>query len=260
MLDLERSPKREVQVGRIKFIFIFAVVTSAAIAAGAGLPPEVADRLEKAVSLDDDGFVGTYRITISSVVQKPNGKSREESLIEAEIVNPGDGVTRRRLLKYIENGSDVTEKKRTKFERENGGGPDNGDDDEDLAEPFGSTADKYRFGAPEVRGSTVVVDFEPAAGHEDDEDIARGVIAWDKESFEPRWLEIAAIHPPKPLKELRLRMEFKEIGDNLFVSRLLTDGLAKILLLKREFHMEINFDDIRPASKDSDALSHKKSP
>lgn len=247
-------------MARIRFIFIFAVVSAAAIAAGAGLPPEVADRLENAVSLDDGEFVGAYRITISSVVQKPNGKSREESLIEAEVVNQGDGVTRRRLLKYIEDGSDVTEKKRGKFESEEGGRPDDGEDDEDLANPFGRTAKKYRFGAPEIRGTTAVVEFEPAAGHEEDEDIARGVIAWDKESFEPRWLEMAAVHPPKPLKELRLRMEFEEIGNDLFMSRLMTDGLAKILLLKREFHVEIHFEDIRPASKTSDAPSQKQSP
>jgi hypothetical protein len=49
-------------------------------------------------------------MTLSSVVQKPNGKAREESLIEAEIVNHGDGASRRRLLRFIEDGSDVTEK------------------------------------------------------------------------------------------------------------------------------------------------------
>ncbi len=77
-----------------------------------------------------------------------------------------------------------------------------------------------------------------------DEDIARGAIAWDEDSLQPRWLEMVAIHPPKPLKELRMKMEFVEIDDDLFMSHLVTDGLAKILLLKREFHMEMRFDDI----------------
>jgi hypothetical protein len=57
-----------------------------------------------------------------------------------------------------------------------------------------------------------------------------------------------AVHPPKPLKELRMKMEFLGVGGNLYLSKLVTDGQAKILFLKREFHMEILFDDIRPAN------------
>ena len=236
------------KIGYFTAIVIFSL---AAIAAGSGLPPEVADRLENAISFDEgNDFVGTYRISISSVVQKPNGKSREESLIEADITHRSDGETQRSLLKYIEDGTDVTEKKRNKFESEEGGrGKGDDDDDTDLADPFGDAADRYRFSAAESLGSTKVVTFEPAPGHEDDEDIARGAIAWDEDSLQPRWLEMEAIHPPKPLKALRLKMEFVEIDDDLFMSHLVTDGLAKILLLKREFHMEMRFDDISPATK-----------
>ena len=230
---------------KIGFFPAIVIFSLAAVAAGSGLPSEVADRLENAISFDEDSdFVGTYRITISSVVQKPNGKSREENLIEADVTHRSDGETQRSLLKYIEDGTDVTEKKRTKFENEEG---ERGEDDEDLAEPFGDAADRYHFGAVESRGSTKVVTFEPTPGHEDDEDIARGAIAWDEDSLQPQWLEMEAIHPPKPLKELRLKMEFVEIDDDLFMSHLVTDGLAKILLLKREFHMEMRFDDISRA-------------
>ena len=243
-------------MGRIGCFFVAAIVSSAAFAAGTELPLEVANRLESMVSLaDTNDFVGSYRMTLSSVVQKPNGKARKENLIEAEVVNHGNGASRLRLLKFIEDGSDVTEKKRTKFEREEGGRQkDDGDEDDDmdLAGPFGGTAGHYRFGAPETRGSTVVITFEPAPGHEGDEDIARGIIAWDGESLEPRWLEMEAVHPPKPLKELRMRMEFDRIDGEVFTSRLVTDGLAKVLLLTREFHMDLRFDDIRPAAKHDD--------
>ncbi len=239
---------------RFGCLFVIAILSSAAVTTGTGLPSEVADRLESMVSLaDTDDFVGSYRMILSTVVQKPNGKARKESLIEAEIVNHGDGASRRRLLMFIEDGSDVTEKKRAKFEREDGGRQnDDGDedDDTDLASPFGDTAGHYRFGASETRGSTVVMMFEPAPGHENDEDIARGMIAWDGESLELRWLEMEARHPPKPLKELRMRLEFDRIDGEVFMSRLVTDGLAKILLLTREFHMDLRFNDIRPAAKD----------
>jgi hypothetical protein len=142
-------------------------LSSVSVAAGSGLPPEVADRLENAISSDESNeFVGSYRITITSLVQKPNGKSREESLIEADVIHCGDGTTQRSLLKYIEDSADVTEKKRTKFESEEGG---------------------------------------------------------------------------------------REKDDDLFVSHLVTDGLAKVLLLKREFHVEIRFDDISPAAKHAES-------
>jgi len=243
-------------VRRIGCLIVTAILSSAAVTTGTGLPSEVADRLESMVSLaDTDDFVGSYRMNLASVVQKPNGKARKETLIEAEIVNHGDGASRRRLLKFIEDGSDVTEKKRAKFEGEDGDRQnDDGEEDDDtnLADPFGNTADHYRFGAPESRGSTVVMTFEPAPGHEIDEDIARGMIAWDGESLEPRWLEMESLHPPKPLKELRMRLEFDRIDGELFMSRLVTDGLAKILLLTREFHMDLQFDDIRPVANRRD--------
>jgi len=243
-------------VRRFGCLCVTAIFSSAAVTTGTGLPSEVAGRLESMVSLaETDDFVGSYHMNLSSVVQKPNGKARKESLIEAEIVNDGDGASRRRLLKFIEDGSNVTEEKRAKFEGEDGDRQnDDGDedDDTDLASPFGDTADHYRFGAPETRGSMVVMPFEPAPGHEDDEDIARGMIAWDGESLEPQWLEMEALHPPKPLKELRMRLEFDRIDGEVFMSRLVTDGLAKILLLTREFHMDLRFDDIRPASKHGD--------
>lgn len=237
---------------RISFIFCIAVLSSVAVTAESGIPPEVPKQLEDAVVFDqDDDFVGSYRITISSLVQKPNGKSREETHVEADVVKNNDGTTQRRLLTYIENGADVTEKERSKFESENGDRDD--DHDDDLADPFGNEADRYSFGSVESRGSMRVIVFEPAPGHEDDDDIARGTIAWDAGSLEPRWLEMEAVHPPKPLKELRMRMEFQQIEDALFLSRLVTDGLAKILLLKREFHAEIRFDDIRPGAKHAES-------
>jgi len=237
---------------RISFIIGIALLSSVAVTAGSGLPPEVAERLENAVSFDEgDDFVGSYRITISSLVQKPNGKGREESLVEADVVKNSDRTTQRRLLRYIEDGTDVTEKERTKFESEDGDRED--DDDDDLADPFGDAADRYSFGRVESRGSMRFITFEPAPGHEDDDDISHGAIAWDGESYTPRWLEMEAIHPPKPLKELRMRMEFEEAGGDLYLSKLVTDGLAKILLLKRQFHMEIRFEEILQAAEHAES-------
>ena len=102
---------------RIPSTLVIALLTSVAVAAGAGLPPEVADQLEKAVAFEAvDGFVGSYHLTISTTIQKPNGRSREEELIEAEIMLDENGTELRRLIKYLENGKDVTKKRRKEFE------------------------------------------------------------------------------------------------------------------------------------------------
>ncbi len=127
------------KIGLFTTITIFSLATAAV---GSGLPPEVAEKLENAISFDESNdFVGTYRISISTLIQKPNGKGREESLIEADVIHRGNGEIERSLLKYIE-------------------------------------------------------------------------------------------------------------GD-LFMSHLVTDGLAKILLFKREFNMEMRFDDINRGEKDA---------
>jgi hypothetical protein len=236
---------------RISCTLVIAFLSSVAVASGAGLPPEVVDQLEKVIAFETgDGFVGSYHLTISTTIQKPNGRSREEELIEAEIVLDENGTEKRRLIKYLENGKDVTKRRRKKFEGK--GWDDDGEGDEDFADPFGPAADRYSFGPVQTRGSTRVVSFEPAPGHEEDEDLSQGSIAWDAETFEPLWMEMEATQPPKPLKKLYLRTEFQRIGETLYLTHMETDGLASLLLLKREFHMELTFDDIRPATQSAD--------
>ena len=186
-------------------------------------------------------------MSVATMVQKPGGKSREEVTFIADVVNRDDGEQTRHLVQYIENSVDVTEDQRTKFEKRDTAGKKK-DDDDDFANPFGDTADLYRFGPPESVASVVVVAFEPAPGHEDDENVATGRVAWDPVTLEPAWLEMQAIRAPKPLKRLAIRLEFTRQGDHTFVTSMVTDGLAKVLLMQREFHMDLRFDNIQPAS------------
>ncbi len=231
-------------------IAVLVMVSISALTTGAGLPEKVAELLDQIITPSEpDEFQGSFTMSISTVVQKPNGKSREEVVFDAEVENAADGNQTRRLLRYIENGEDVTEEQRKDFEGDDRSKKrkDDDDDDSDLANPFGDTADLYQFGEPETVDSEIIVTFEPARGHEDDHDVATGRLAWDPITQEPKWMEMTAVHAPKPLKILAIRLEFRPQGDDIFVSRMVTDGLAKVLMIQREFHMDLRYEDIQPA-------------
>ena len=216
--------------------------------AHAELPSHVSARLDQAVDLSEtDEFTGSFTMSMVSMVQKPNGRNREETSFEAEIENLEDGNQKRKLLKFFENGSDVTESQREKFESRNGSAKKEDDDDQDFIDPFGQTADRYRFSDPVAQGSEVVASFEPAEGFEDEPKMARGRVAWNPDTLEPMWLEMEALHAPKPLKQLTIRLEFMTRGEETFVMQMETEGLAKVLLMQREFRVELSFDNLRPA-------------
>lgn len=226
-----------------------------AVPVDAQLPPKVAEMLDRAVTpIEVDEFTGRCTMTLVSVVQKPNGKSRKNMEFVSEVVNPGDGSQTRHLLRFIEDGKDVTEKQRQEFEDEEPAGEKKDDeekDDTDFADPYGETAHFYRFGEAENADSEVVLSFEPAQEHLDNPEVARGRVAWNRETMAPTWMEMEAIHPPKPLKKLTMRFEFIPLGNDVFVARMVTDGLAKVLLMQREFHMDMRFDDIQPTAAES---------
>ena len=79
--------------------------------AGDTIPTEVADRLTDAGMLhENEDFVGSFTLTVETVIQKTNGKSRKEETKEIKISRAQDGTINRSLLRQIENGKDVTEK------------------------------------------------------------------------------------------------------------------------------------------------------
>jgi hypothetical protein len=226
---------------------IAVMLVAAAIAAGEEIPERVAARLDTVVNPSEpDEFQGSFTMSVATVVQKPNGSSREEVVFEAEVANTTGAEQTRRLIRYLENGVDVTEEQRQEFESRKPS--DTAEDEDDLANPFGETAGLYTFASPETLGSEVVAPFGPAPGHEDDDNVATGRLAWDPATLEPLWMEMTAVHAPKPLKRLATRLEFRSVGDTIYVSRMVTDGLARVLLMQREFHMDLRFDDIRPAN------------
>ena len=65
--------------------------------------------------------------------------------------------------------------------------------------------------------------------------------------MDPLWLDLDVLETSKPLRELKVRMEFERIGEGVYMSRMVSDGRVKVLLMKRNFHMEMVVSDLEPA-------------
>lgn len=215
----------------------------------AALPEDVVERFTAAQdAIDSKFFRGSYTMTVSSSVAKPEGGSRQTTDMEWSVDVDPSGVESRRLSSFIENGEDVTEKKRQKFEDRNAENGDEEGEDEDFLSPFGDDSDRYLFGSPQKIDGRMELSFEPARGHEEDEGITRGSMAWDAMTLDPLWLAIEVLEPPKPLRKLMMRLEFERVGDGVYLKRMITDGRAKVLLMKRVFHLEMEVSDVVPIS------------
>jgi hypothetical protein len=233
----------------IRRLAFLALVATTAVVVQADVPKKVAKRLDRVISPTEPGeFSGSYTLHATTVVQHPNGNQREEVVFETEVDIAPDGSRTRRLLRYIENGEDVTEEQRSAFESAERPTQEQSDDDSDLANPFGETAHLYRYGEAERVDGEMIASFEPSPGHEDDANVAAGRLAWNAETLEPTWLEMTAVHAPKPLKRLEIRIEFATRDKQTYVSRMVTEGLAKVLMIQREFHTDLRFEDIQPSA------------
>jgi len=230
-------------------LILFTIAAASAIPAMAELPPEIAERIEAAEQfLETDSFVGKYTITNTSVVRKTDGTDPKEVEVVIDVVHGNGGRRQSRLVRMVEDGEDVTEKRRKKIQkqmdRQQAGERDR--DDQDLIDPFGEHSDRFVFGPHLKTGNIVKMSFNPKNEHSEDERISTGTVAWDNETLDPVWAEMTAIKPPKPLKELTIRLEFSRLGDDIYVSKFLTNGLVKVLLIKRRFEAEIVFSNLKP--------------
>ncbi len=218
--------------------------------AGDTIPTEVADRLTDAGMLhENEDFVGSFTLTVETVIQKTNGKSRKEETKEIKISRSQDGTINRSLLRQIENGKDVTEKRREKVEKElakNGNQRDKEDEgeDEDLVNPFGETAEKYSFGEIKNEGDAALLSFEPKDEYREEEGMAQGTISWHRESLDPLWIDMTALSAPSPLQKLEMRMEFTREGDAIYMNRMVSKGVAKVLLFTRQFEADIRISEV----------------
>jgi len=229
---------------------------------GAAPPPEVLERVSGALNaLDSRSFRGSYTMSVDSVISKKDGSSKKSTEMEIKVEVDAGAREHRHLLRFISNGKDESKKQRKKIEAEAKDAEKSDDEqEEDFLLPTKRTQERFQFGIPVKEAGRVVMEFQPAQGHEKDDGICRGHLAWEETSLDPLWIEADVIKPPKPMREFHLRMEFKRIGDLLVMHRMSTEGRVKILLMKRNFHMEMRFDDIRVARVQQDPDATPEAP
>lgn len=214
-------------------------------------PAEVIERLNGAENaLESGNFLGSYTIEVSTVVAKADGSKKKTTDMEMTLEIEGGGEERRRLVLFLVDGEDQTEKNREELEsppEEDGDDPDEEGGGDDFLAPFGGDLGRFVFGPAAPHGAHVEMTFKPASGHEGDDGITSGTMAWSKNSLDPLWLDMEVLEPEKPMRELKVRMEFKRVGETVYMSRMVTDGRVKLLLMKRDFHMEMLVRDIESA-------------
>ena len=183
-------------------------------------------------------------MTVSTLVAKENGSSKQATDMELDVAISGDGEIRRQLVRFLAAGEDRTETQREELEAVP---EEDGNRENDFVAPFGEDSRRFVFGPAVFAGDEAEMAFEPAPGHEHDSGMTRGALAWSRGSNDPLWLIMTVNKPEKPLRELIVRMEFARAGETLYVRRLITQGRAKVLLMKRRFRMEMTMTEVHPA-------------
>ncbi len=239
----------------------FALVALGAGPAAAGVPPETATRLEQALEVLDKGFIGSYTLTVRGVVEKPGGKDRQETLRIVAVSRRADGATENRVVKAVDNGKDVTDEERAKAAKatptptrtptppqgQRKGGSAKGSMEIKL--PFGDDAKLYRIGVPVEEGELAVVAYEPLPEHRKDEGVAKGRLAWRRDTLDPAWLEAEMLSLPTGASRLVMRFEFAREGAVLYPKVTTTSGAGGILWIKRNFEARMEISDLTPAPK-----------
>jgi len=231
-----------------------AFLTAPAVWSAYTPPAAVLERLGAAATPDESAAIRSWRTVDRAVIEKTNGKGRHETEAVIEAVRREDGTVVRRAVRLLRDGEDRTEKLQEILDEENGKAGkeardgDGGETEAEFVPPDAAHREAYRFEPlPPGAGGEARCRIAPAPGHEKDPGILDGTVAWEAASLEPLWLEGDVLNPPKPLKALHVRVEYRRLGPVLSIGRIVTRGLAKVLFLKRRFQAEIRFEDVRPA-------------
>ena len=241
---------------RIRWAVVAVILAAGAVAAQTP-PAAVLVQLQSAVNPEEDAFTGSWRTTTFSVVEKPNGRAHHEATMVMDCSRDAQGRVHRQVVRFVKDGKDQTGRVRERLEEQDagdrGGGKKKhqkkgeGQAEADFVPPDPEHRDLYLFEALPPRDGAARCTFRPAPGHEKDRGLMTGELAWDPSTLDPLWIEGDLLRPPGPLKKMHLRIEFRRSGDLLYTFRIVTAGLARVLLLKRRFHAEVRFENVEPA-------------
>ena len=245
---------------RLAVSLLFVASAVATSWAGGDVPPTVVlERLRSAVPPSESETVLQWRLTSVTVIEKTNGKGRHEAEAIVDAVREDTGSIRRTAVRFLRDGEDRTEKlqetldEESQAEKKKKRKNDDPEDDPDteFVPPDDAHRGSYVFEPlPPSPDGVVRCRFHPAAGHEKDEGMMTGTLAWDATTLDPLWIEGDVSRPPKPLRSFHVRVELAREGALLYTARMVTDGLAKVLLIKRRFHADMRFTNLRIAAKE----------
>ncbi|MCG6964430.1 MAG: hypothetical protein LJE95_14320 [Acidobacteria bacterium] len=229
-------------------------------------PPAVTlNRIEAAMrGLDSAGFRGSYVVTTRSVVSKPSGSKREETVTVVTVTDRRGSEPEKALVRAERNGKDVTvamrEKLAKKWQKESrnptsGSSADRSSGNEEdghstsLTLPGAAELAAYRFTPVTNTDSVVVVKLQ--AEDDTSNSAGSGRMAWNPTTLDPLWLEFTPHKNPRFIKAISLRVEFARAGRFVYPERMVTDGRGGMLFIKRTFHVETKIDGLKPAEGSS---------
>ena len=239
---------------------LLAIIATLAIVAPvqAQAPPaQVLQGLEEAGRFSDT-FVGSYRLTVNAVISKTSGTVTDEDLTEMSVRRGADGSQQETILHATKNGKDTTADARAKQDKSKAKGEGKTDkqakkesDGElsiGLKMPGPRIADRFLYQALASEHGVCRVGYAPSREHQKDEGISKGELAWQCDTFEPRWATAEPVDLPSHVSEMKIRMEFARTGGTAYISRLTTDGIGGILFIKRKFHLTMETSEVTPAA------------
>ncbi len=220
-------------------------------------PQRTLERFEEALRFFDGGDHGTtYTARSNVVISKPNGSDREEQLRVTEVVVSADGERTSTTLQVVQDGVDVTddEEAQVAFGKASGeesaeaeGEAEGGGFNLSLTLPFGEDAAAYTIGDAVLEGGQMVAEFGPAPGHDKDDGISTGKLAWHADSGEPAWVRFTFVRNPRFVKSMASLLEFTVDGDRIYPSRSYTEGVGGFLLFKRRMELDVTIEGVRAA-------------
>ncbi len=231
------------------------VAATVAIPIAATPPPSTLTSLSAALhALDEGVFVGSYTVTVTARVATTAGKVTDTSTTVVEVTVPAEGPSSERIVRAEKNGQDITAEARGRAEKrqettsaakEEKGGREMS---VGVRLPEGDDARLYAFGEPACDGDTCTASYAPTAAARKEKGLATGRLAWRAATHEPLWIDMTPIELPTGAKELTVRIEFAVQDGLRHPVRIVTDGVGGLLFIKRVFHVETTFHDLRRAA------------